>query len=294
MIRERSGILLETESPNSSRGPSRGDEPSSCGHHEVIHRSEPVRAARSGDGPEGRLLGFRGAESIKCGFMEVTHTTGRGGGPREDAVILARLEAGADPPAEYTHRSEATGAVAGAILATPLLPHPTASHRHERRCARGDPQSPKVESGGVGVRDGMTGDIPTSAGHPTKISPIDGRSSGTASEVRWAVTDRSPGQRLNPGYWRPPWTTGQTARIGLITRRSRGPIPRPGSPLPAIGRPVVAPRARPPARHAPLRRGACWRRRATDHGPSSSSSTAPAGRGRRRSRRSGSSAPARA
>ena len=33
------------------------------GHRQVIHHSEPVTPARSGDGPEGRLLGFRGAES---------------------------------------------------------------------------------------------------------------------------------------------------------------------------------------------------------------------------------------
>ena len=33
------------------------------GQHQVIHHSEPVTAACSGDGPEGRLLGFRGAES---------------------------------------------------------------------------------------------------------------------------------------------------------------------------------------------------------------------------------------
>ncbi len=32
-------------------------------HDQVIHHSEPVTAACSGDGPEGRLLGFRGAES---------------------------------------------------------------------------------------------------------------------------------------------------------------------------------------------------------------------------------------
>ncbi len=36
--------------------PARGD------HHQVIHHSEAVTAADSGDGPEGRLLGFRGAQ----------------------------------------------------------------------------------------------------------------------------------------------------------------------------------------------------------------------------------------
>ena len=33
------------------------------GHHQVVHHSEPLTAARCGDGPEGCLLGFRGAES---------------------------------------------------------------------------------------------------------------------------------------------------------------------------------------------------------------------------------------
>ena len=31
-------------------------------HHEVIHHNEPVTATRCRDGPEGRPLGFRGAE----------------------------------------------------------------------------------------------------------------------------------------------------------------------------------------------------------------------------------------
>jgi hypothetical protein len=41
--------------------------------------------------------------------MEVTHTTVMAEA-REDSVLLARLEAGADLPGVYTHRSEATGA----------------------------------------------------------------------------------------------------------------------------------------------------------------------------------------
>ena len=32
-------------------------------HDQVIHHSEPVTAAGCGNGTEGRLLGFRGAES---------------------------------------------------------------------------------------------------------------------------------------------------------------------------------------------------------------------------------------
>ena len=80
--------------------------------------------------------------------MEVTHTPGHGGGPREDAVLLARLEAGADPPGEYTHRSEDTGAQGrprpgSASLIPPNLtkvgPHPIASHQHERRRVGGPP-----------------------------------------------------------------------------------------------------------------------------------------------------------
>ena len=84
--------------------------------------------------------------------MEVTHTPGHGGGPREDPVLLARLEAGADPPGEYTHRSGATGAEGARVTAAPSLippnltmagPHPIASHRHERRRVGGDPQEPE-------------------------------------------------------------------------------------------------------------------------------------------------------
>ena len=90
--------------------------------------------------------------SSECGFMEVTHTPGHGGGPREDAALLARLEAGADPPGEYTHRSEDTGAQgypwpgsASLIPPDPTRagPHPIASHRHERRRVAGDPQEPE-------------------------------------------------------------------------------------------------------------------------------------------------------
>ena len=39
-----------------------GAEPARGDHRQVIHHSEPVTAACCGDGPEGRLLGFRGAE----------------------------------------------------------------------------------------------------------------------------------------------------------------------------------------------------------------------------------------
>ena len=76
-------------------------------------------------------------------------------------------------------------------------------------------------------------------GHPSKISPIGGRSSGAASEARWAVTHQSPGQRPNLDYGRAPGVTGQTGRIGLITRRSRVQIPPP-PPRPLVRR---APRA---------------------------------------------------
>ena len=37
-------------------------EPARADYHQVIRHSEPVTAARSGDGPEGRLLGLRGTE----------------------------------------------------------------------------------------------------------------------------------------------------------------------------------------------------------------------------------------
>ena len=90
--------------------------------------------------------------SCDGGFMEVTHTLGHGGGPKEDPVLLARLEAGAVPPGEYTHRSEDTGAQgrprsSSASLIPPNLtkagPHPIASHQHERRRVGGDPQEPE-------------------------------------------------------------------------------------------------------------------------------------------------------
>ena len=91
-------------------------------------------------------------------------------------------------------------------------------------------KNPKVENGPFDRPRWPGRDFSRSAGHPTKISPIGGRSSGTTSEVTRAETHIRPGQRPNRDHWRSPGITGQTGRIGLITRRSQVQIlpPPPG------------------------------------------------------------------
>ena len=213
--------------------------------------------------------------------MEVTHTPGQGGGPR------GRLSSSHGLRPEPTRRGstptdpepqEQELAPSWPRLSSLIPRHPTSTRdalpeatRRTRRSntadsARRASQRPASRTLEVVPCCWQRGG-PIGVARHTKISPIGGRSSGTASEARWAETHKSPSQRSNRDHWRSPRITGQTGRIGLITRRSRGPIPRPGSPLPAIGRPAVVLRARPPAQHTPLRRGACCRHHATFHGP---------------------------
>ena len=162
--------------------------------------------------------------------MEVTHTPGDGGGPR------------GPPSSSHGLRPEPTRR--GGTPTDPKTPAPRgargpaappSSHRISPRPGRipSRPTStrdagsvvtrknPKVENGPFDRPRWPGRDFSRSAGHPTKISPVGGRSSGTASEVTWAETQISPAQRPNPDHWRPSGITGQTGRIGLITRRSQ-------------------------------------------------------------------------
>lgn len=161
--------------------------------------------------------------------MEVTHTPGHGGGPREDAVLLARLEAGADPPREYPTDPKTPAPRGARGPAAPPSSHrisPRSGRIPSRPTSTRDAGSvvtrknPKVENGPFDRPRWPGRDFSRSAGHPTKISPIGGRSSGTASEVTWAETNIRPAQRPNPDHWRPSEIAGQTGQIGLITRRS--------------------------------------------------------------------------
>ena len=99
--------------------------------------------------------------SSEGGFMEVTHTPGQGGGPRgrlssSHGLRPEPTRRGVHSPIR-SHRSRS-----GRHPGHPLLPHPTASHQHERRSTRGDPQNPKVENGGFDVCDRLSGIPPKS------------------------------------------------------------------------------------------------------------------------------------
>ena len=180
--------------------------------------------------------------------MEVTHATGHGGGPRGRPSSshglrpeLSRRGSTPTDPKPSAHRgAQGPAAPPSSHRISPrpgrIPSRPTSTRDDESVVAR---KNPKVENGPFDRPRWPGRDFSRSAGHPTKISPIGGRSSGTASEVRWAATNRSPGQRPNLDHWRSPGITGQTARIGLITRRSRVQIPPP-PPRPLVRR---APRA---------------------------------------------------
>ena len=99
------------------------------------------------------------------------------------------------------------------------LPHPTESHQGRAASHRVPPARETPGRWRPAEPEGRKRRM-LPLGHPTKIPPIGGTSSGTASEVTWAETQISPAQRPNLDHWRSPGTTGQTSRIGLITRRS--------------------------------------------------------------------------
>ncbi len=204
------------------------------------------------------------------GFMEVTHTPGQGGGP------TGRLSSSHGLRPEPTRRGSTptdpkTPAPRGARgPAAPLSSHrisprprripsrPTGTRDAGSVVTR---QNPKVENGPFDRPRWPGRDFSRSAGHPTKISPIGWRSSGTASEVTWAEANIRPVQRPNLDHWRPSGITGQTGRMGLITRRcvrrqrsGLGPAqPLPSCPVPRS--PRVSQADKPPADLSPT--GSC-------------------------------------
>ncbi len=105
------------------------------------------------------------------GFMEVPHTPGHGGGPMEDAVLLARLEAGADPPGEYTRRFEATGAEGARVPAAP-----PSSHRISPRPGRipSRPTSTR-DAGSVATRRTRRSKTADAAPRPSHQNPTNRR-----------------------------------------------------------------------------------------------------------------------
>ena len=187
-----------------------------------------MRGRRSGERRE--VVGTIMVPSSECGFMEVTHTPGNGGGPRKDTVLPShglrpeptrRGSTPTDPKPPELRGARGPAAPPSSHRISPRPGHipsrPTGTRDAGSEVTR---KNPKVENGPFDRPRWPGTDLSRSAGHPTKISPIGGRSSGTASEDRWAETNISLGQRPNRHYRRSPRITGQTARIGLITRRS--------------------------------------------------------------------------
>ncbi len=196
---------------------------------DAVRQERPVSARKKEwSGGVGAIV----VPSRNGGFMEVTHATGHGGGPRgrpspshglrPEPTRRGSTPTDPKPPELRGARGPAAPPSSHRISPRPghIPSRPTGTRDAGSVVTR---KNPKVENGPFDRPRWPGRDFPTSAGHPTKISPIGGRSSRTASEVRCTVTTISPGQRPNLDYRRPPEITGQTGQIGLITRRSNPP-----------------------------------------------------------------------